>query len=111
MAVDLSLTPGQLGEIWQAATVEEGIALLRHISAGDAADDAEAGGPPAPAEEILLEFLYGALAFCKEQGIAVTAWAPLSGTVMQTKQATGEALVKEVAAAHSISPAQVCRRV
>ena len=24
MAVDLSLTPGQLGEIWQAATVEEG---------------------------------------------------------------------------------------
>jgi diketogulonate reductase-like aldo/keto reductase len=50
-------------------------------------------------------------AFCKEQGIAVTAWAPLSGTVMQTKQATGEALVKEVAAAHSISPAQVCRRV
>ena len=33
MAVDLSLTPGQLGEIWQAATVEEGIALLRHISA------------------------------------------------------------------------------
>ena len=59
MAVDLSLTPGQLGEIWQAATVEEGIELLRHISAGDAADDAEAGGPPAPAEEILLEFLLG----------------------------------------------------
>ena len=32
MAVNLSLTPGQLGEVWQAATVEEGIALLRHIS-------------------------------------------------------------------------------
>ena len=81
MAVDLSLTPGQLGEIWQAATVEEGIALLRHISAGD---DAEAGGPPAPAEEILLEFLYGALAFCKEQGLAAPKALAFLAVMQQT---------------------------
>ena len=84
MAVDLSLTPGQLGEIWQAATVEEGIALLRHISAGDAADDAEAGGPPAPADEILLEFLYGALAFCKEQGLAAPKALAFLAVMQQT---------------------------
>ena len=60
------------------------IELLRHISAGDAADDAEAVAAQPPAEEILLEFLYGALAFCKEQGLAAPKALAFLAVMQQT---------------------------
>lgn len=51
--------------------------------------------------------------YCLKQGIAVTAWAPLSGTTMQTSKATGEAIIQTIADARSkqvgkaLTPAQV----